>query len=114
MSSSNQPTDKPTPTKHRLQVVAKRPCRLERGELRRVSQDRRQRLIAYHLGCPRCGFVNAVFHLQQGQRITESEDGEHVSFSEPIRCVFCKVTLHVTQSVAELEEGPDVRPMPSR
>ncbi len=94
---------------HPLRVVAKRPCRLDRGELRRVSQDRRQLLIAYHLCCPRCGFVNAVFHQHQGQVITEHEDGERVSFSAPVRCVFCNVTLHVTDSVAELEEGPDVR-----
>jgi phage FluMu protein Com len=66
-------------------------------------------LIAYHLCCPRCGFVNAVFHQHQGQLIIESEDGERVSFSAPVRCVFCNVTLHVTDSVAELEEGPDVR-----
>ena len=90
---------------HLLRVVAKRPCRLDRGELRRVSQDRRQLLIAYHLCCPRCGFVNAVFHQHQGQLITEHEDGERVSFSAPVRCVFCNVTLHVTDSVAELEEG---------
>ena len=94
---------------HVLQVVAKRPCRLEPGELRRVSQDRRLLLIGFHLCCPRCGFVNAVFHQHQGQLITESEDGDRVSFSEPVRCVFCNVTLHVTDSVAELEEGPDVR-----
>jgi hypothetical protein len=50
-----------------------------------------------------------VFHQHQGQLITESEDGERVSFSAPVRCVFCNVTLHVTDSVAELEEGPDVR-----
>ncbi|MGI5861314.1 MAG: hypothetical protein ACOX6T_04555 [Myxococcales bacterium] len=122
---------------HPLRVVTKRPCRLDRGELRRVSQDRRQLLIAYHLCCPRCGFVNAVFHQHQGQVITEGEDGERVSFSAPVRCVLrprfasavlrtrasrsrpvfglrpkavvCNVTLHVNDSVAELEEGPDVR-----
>ena len=93
---------------HALRVVAKRPCRLEHGELRRVSQDRRQLLIAYHLCCPRCGFVNAVFHQHQGQLITESEDGERVSFSVAVRCVFCNVTLHVKDSVAKFEEGFDV------
>ena len=92
-----------------LHVVSKRPCRLERGELRRVSQDRRMMLLAYHLCCPRCGFVNAVFNQHQGQVITESDDGEQVTFSAPIRCVYCNVTIRIAASVAELEEGPDVR-----
>jgi len=49
---------------HPLRVVTKRPCRLDRGELRRVSQDRRQLLIAYHLCC--CGFVVRGFDLDEG------------------------------------------------
>lgn len=94
---------------HLLRIVAKRPCRLDRGELRRVPHDRRQLFIAYHLCCPRCGFVNAVFHQHRDQVITEGDDGELVNFSAPVCCVFCNVTLYVIDSVAELEEGPDVR-----
>ncbi len=88
---------------HPLRVVAKRPCRLDRGELRRVSQDRRQLLIAYHLCCPRCGFVNAVFHQHQGQLITESEDGEPVSFTGDVE----RADMEALEAIAE-EKGVSV------
>ena len=40
----------------KLVPSAKRPCRLERGEIRRVPQDRTNLLVGYHVCCLRCGF----------------------------------------------------------
>ena len=40
----------------KLVPSAKRPCRLERGEIRRVPQDRANLLVGYHVCCLRCGF----------------------------------------------------------
>jgi hypothetical protein len=59
---------------HPLRVVAKRPCRLDRGVLRRVSQDRQQLLSTHHPCCPRCGFVTVAFNGNEGLAITESGD----------------------------------------
>ena len=41
----------------RIVPSTKRPCRLERGEVRRVPQDRGGLVVGYHVCCPRCGFV---------------------------------------------------------
>ena len=93
----------------RAVLTDKRPCRLGRGELRRVPQERTYRgIVGYHLGCARCGFVTAVLQGVDGQAITEDDAGE-VSFSAPARCVFCNVTIHLAQGELTLEEGPDVR-----
>ena len=40
----------------KLVPSTKRPCRLERGEIRRVPQDRSNLLVGYHVCCLRCGF----------------------------------------------------------
>ncbi len=93
----------------RAVVTDKRPCRLGRGELRRVPQERTYRgIVGYHVGCPRCGFVTAVLQGIDGQAISEGDTGE-VSFSTPARCVFCNVTIHLAEAELTLEEGPDVR-----
>lgn len=93
----------------RAVVTDKRPCRLGRGELRRVPQDRSYRgIVGYHVGCPRCGFVTAVLHGVDGLRIDEAIDGT-VSFSCPTRCVFCGVLLRLTDGDLTLEEDAHVR-----
>ena len=93
----------------RAVVSDKRPCRLGRGEIRRVPQDRSYRgIVGYHVGCPRCGFVTAVLHGVDGLRITEGTDRD-VSFSCPARCVFCSVLLHLTSGELTLVEDAHVR-----
>lgn len=44
----------------RLQVTCRRPCELERGQARRVSQNPRGMLVGYHVCCPRCGYVTVA------------------------------------------------------
>lgn len=93
----------------RLRPTNKRPCKLERGELRRVSQDRRRLLVGYHVCCPRCGFVTVALNGNDGLDITESEDGCDVTFSKPLRCVYCAVLIHLAGGEANLEEDDRVR-----
>ena len=57
-----------------MRPTSKPPCKLERGELRRVSQDRRFGLVGYHVCCPRCGFVTVALNGNDGLVITESEE----------------------------------------
>lgn len=90
-------------------VTDKRPCRLGRGELRRVPQDRSFRgIVGYHVGCPHCGFVTAVLNGVDGLHIAEGAAGE-VTFSSAARCVFCNVRLHLVAGELTLEEDADVR-----
>ncbi len=92
-------------------VSDKRPCRLGRGELRRVPQDRSfHGIVGYHLGCPRCGFITAVLNGVDNLAISERDDGA-VSFSTPARCVYCSVLLHLTEGELTLEEDASVRPV---
>ena len=93
----------------RMRPTSKRPCKLERGELRRVSQDRRQLLVGYHVCCPRCGFVTVALNGHDGLAITESEDGSEVTFSKPLRCLYCAVLIHLKDGLATLEEDDRVR-----
>lgn len=93
----------------RMRPTSKRPCKLEPGEMRRVSQDRRRLLVGYHVCCPRCGFVTVAFNGHEGFVITESDDGERVTFSGPLRCVYCAVLIHLEDGLAELEEDERVR-----
>jgi hypothetical protein len=82
---------------------------MQPGELRRVPQDRRARVVGYYIACPRCGFVTPVIQGQDGVCI--AEDGELVTFSAPARCVQCLVSIALERDEATLEEGPDVRPV---
>ena len=91
-----------------MRPTSKPPCKLERGELRRVSQDRRYGLVGYHVCCPRCGFVTAVLNGTDELAITESAD-ESVTFSLPARCVFCNVLIHLVAGELTLEEDDRVR-----
>ena len=91
----------------RLQVTSRRPCELERGQARRVSQNPRGVLVGYHVCCPRCGYVTVALHGSDGLTITESDDRTEVTLSEPLRCLFCKVRIAITAGELQLieEEG---------
>jgi hypothetical protein len=95
----------------RLRLSNRVPCRLERGELRRVPQDSKFGLVGYHVCCPRCGFVTVAVHGNKEQVVTEAmEHGELlVSFAEPLRCTYCAVLIHVDHGEACLEEDEHVR-----
>ena len=92
-----------------MRPTSKPPCKLDRGELRRVSQDRRFGLVGYHVCCPRCGFVTVAINGNDGLVITESDDGAEVTFSRPLRCVCCAAKIHLRSSEAELVEDEHVR-----
>lgn len=93
----------------RLIPTAKRPCNLERCEGRRVPQDPRFPIIGYHLCCPRCGFVSIAFQNHEGLVISESATPEHVTFSKPLRCIYCAVLISVNDGTIRLEEDEHVR-----
>jgi len=93
----------------KMRPTSKRPCKLAHGEMRRVSQDRRRLLVGYHVCCPRCGFVTVALNGHDGFAITESDDGERVSFSRPLRCLYCAVLIRLRDGQAELEEDDRVR-----
>ncbi len=95
----------------RLHITDRRPCRLERGDLRRVPQSLFDLLVGYHVCCPRCGFVTVALNGSDGLTITEiREDGALlVTFSRPVRCVYCAVLIHVDRGEATLEEDANVR-----
>ncbi len=94
----------------RMALSGKRPCKLVRGEMRRVPLDRSFRgIVGYHVCCPRCGFVTAVVNGEEDLCITESGDGQAVSFSGPARCVYCGVLIHLCEGQCQLEEDSNVR-----
>ncbi|MCU0659539.1 MAG: hypothetical protein MUF64_31025 [Polyangiaceae bacterium] len=91
-------------------VTDKRPCKLGRGEMRRVPQDRSFRgLVGYHVGCPRCGFVTIALQGDEGLEITESA-GSEVTFSRPVRCVFCSALVGLQAGELGWEEDALSRP----
>ncbi|OGQ97508.1 MAG: hypothetical protein A2284_15080 [Deltaproteobacteria bacterium RIFOXYA12_FULL_61_11] len=92
-----------------MRPTSKPPCKLDRGELRRVSQDRRFGLVGYHVCCPRCGFVTVALNGSDGLVISESDDGERVSFSRPVRCLYCAVLLGLKNGEADIQEDERVR-----
>lgn len=94
-----------------MRPTNKPPCKLERGELRRVSQDRRFGLVGYHVCCPRCGFVTVALNGNDGLTITEAEEAGTllVTFSRPLRCTYCAVLIHLDRGEATLEEDANVR-----
>ena len=93
----------------RMRPSSNGPCKLERGEMRRVSQDRRFGLVGYHVCCPRCGYVTVALNGRDGIVITEDEGGSAVTFSDPLRCVFCQILIHVRDGLGTLEEDEHVR-----
>ena len=88
------------------------PCRLESGDLRRVPQDPLYGLVGYHVCCPRCGFVTVALHGSEGLSIAEDDAG--VSFSQPLRCTYCSVLLHLVQGRFEIEDDGHARPVRAR
>jgi hypothetical protein len=91
----------------KMTVTDRRPCKMQRGDLRRVPQNASAMAIAYHVGCPRCGFVTPAIRGDKGLRIDEGPEG--VTFSLAIRCLQCLVDIAIAASTATLHEGPDVR-----
>ena len=93
----------------KLVPSSKRPCHLGRGEIRRVPQDRERRLVGYHVCCQRCGFNTPALAGDGGLDITEGDAPDDLTFSRPLRCVFCRVLMHVVHGALRLEEDADVR-----
>ena len=89
----------------------KRPCGLERGEVRRVPQDRGKFVVAYHVCCPRCGFVTLAVHGSKGLDLREGATPEDLTLSQPLRCVYCEVLIHIVGGELRLEEDARVRPI---
>ena len=102
------------PTTVRMRPTSKVPCLLERGEIRRVSQDRRRVLVGYHLCCPRCGFVSVAINGSDGLTISESDDGQEVSFSKALRCLYCAVLIELNRGEARIREDEHVRRLAHR
>ena len=94
-----------------FRVSDRRPCKLQRGELRRVPQNPQSGIVGYHVCCPRCGFVTVAVNGSHEQVITESVEGGalQVSFAKALRCVYCSVLIHLDNGEATLEEDADVR-----
>lgn len=94
----------------RLVPTAKRPCNLEPCEARRVSQNPQFPIVGYHLCCPRCGFVSIAFQNHEGMVISEGATADdEVTFSKPLRCIYCAVLIHVTAGNITLEEDEHAR-----
>ena len=93
----------------KLVPSAKRPCRLERGEIRRVPQDRTNLLVGYHVCCLRCGFNTPALAGNDGLDIDEGDAPDDLTFSPALRCTFCRVLMHVVHGELRLEEDADVR-----
>jgi hypothetical protein len=93
----------------KLVPSAKRPCRLERGEIRRVPQDRTNLLVGYHVCCLRCGFNTPALAGNDGLDIDEGDGPDDLTFSKALRCTFCRVLMHVAHGELRLEEDADVR-----
>ena len=93
----------------KLVPSAKRPCQLERGEIRRVPQDRTNQLVGYHVCCPRCGFNRSAIEGDGGLHITEGAEPDDLTFSRALRCTFCRGLLHVKHGKLLIEEDGDVR-----
>ncbi len=93
----------------RLVPSSKRPCLLARGEARRVPQNRGGFVVGYHVCCPRCGFVTPALDGDAGLEINETEDLGDITFSRPLRCIYCRVLMHVSHGELRLEEDADVR-----
>lgn len=93
----------------RLTASTHPPCRMNKGELRRVPQNPRSHVVGYYICCPRCGFVTVAFNGKDGLSITEDESRSVVTLSKPIRCTYCSVLIHLQNGEAELEEDEHVR-----
>ena len=95
----------------KAQVVDKLSCKLEPGELRRVPQNPRVRVVGYHVCCPGCGFVTMAVNGDEGLVITEGEQG--LSFSRPVDCLFCETLVRLDGGEMTLVEDEDVHRLPA-
>ncbi|WP_223643801.1 hypothetical protein [Corallococcus sp. EGB] len=93
----------------KLVPSSKRPCRLERGEVRRVPQDRTNLLVGHHVCCPRCAFNTPALAGHDDVNIAEGDEPDDFTFSKALRCTFCRVLMHVRHGELRLEEDADVR-----
>lgn len=94
----------------RAKVTSSAPCELAKGELRRVPQNRQSHTVGYHVCCPRCGFVSTALEGKDSLSIDEGIDGR-VTFSRPLRCIYCQVLIHIERCELTLEEDKYVRPL---
>jgi hypothetical protein len=90
-------------------VTDKAPCKLGKGELRRVPQNLRSGIVGYHVCCPRCGFVTIAIQGSRGLAITEGDDAKTVTFSVTVRCAYCAVLIGLSGGDFNLEEDEHVR-----
>ena len=86
-------------------VVKAPPCKLTKGELRRVPLNRESWVIGYHVCCPKCGFVSLALNGIDGLTIDESAAGE-VSFSKPLRCLYCHALIQISRCELTWEDSP--------
>ena len=95
----------------KFQLSDERPCRLKRGELRRLPYDSQYPVIGYYLCCPGCGFVTLALDGANDLVISETSVGDRgvVTFSRPIRCICCSLIIHLTRNDGRLVEDEHVR-----
>jgi hypothetical protein len=95
----------------RAVLSTSRPCKLQRGELRRVPQERRPgNLVGYYVCCPRCGFVSHCVGSSE-LAVSEGEAPGDVTMRGALKCVYCCVGIELERGEFLLTEGPDVRPV---
>lgn len=92
----------------RVTHTSEPPCCMTRGQVRRVPRKRSQSVLGVHVCCPRCGYVTLVLEGRGGIWISEDQGGQ-VSFSAPLRCMFCRVWMHLDRDELCLKEDEDVR-----
>jgi hypothetical protein len=92
----------------KAQVTSAAPCKLKGGELHRFPESRKSWPLGYHVCCPRCGFVSIALNGVEELEILESVTGE-VTFSRPLRCLYCSVLIHIERCTIRLEEDEHVR-----
>ena len=98
----------------KARVVDRAPCELEPGELRRVPQNPRDRVVGYHVCCPTCGFVSVAVAGDEGLAFTEGEEPDGLSFSQPVECLYCEALVRIDLGEMTLEEGRDVHRQSAR
>lgn len=93
----------------KIQIVTKPPCRLDRGEARRIPVDRARRLLGYYVACTACGFTTPAVH-GDGVRVVEGSADDDVTIADAICCLYCRGLIrieHGEMSVVEATAGKD-------
>ena len=78
------------------------PCQMRPGDLRRVPSDPTSRLVLYQVCCPKCGYVCAAI---PDTEFTVVEGDQGPTFSEPLRCLFCHILIHLERG--QMTSQPD-------